>query len=82
MYKLIIFDIDGTMIDTETVVKKSYNYAMAGNSAGISPMKNWQRPLASQHFKQWKFWGRRMQRLPAASFRKPFQILQGRGRAF
>ncbi|HPZ04406.1 MAG: HAD family hydrolase [Acetivibrionales bacterium] len=30
MYKLIIFDIDGTMIDTETVVKKSYNYAMAG----------------------------------------------------
>ncbi len=28
MYELIIFDIDGTMIDTESVVMKSYSYAM------------------------------------------------------
>ncbi len=28
MYELIIFDIDGTMIDTEKVVMESYNYAM------------------------------------------------------
>jgi len=28
MYELIIFDIDGTMIDTAEVVKKSYSYGM------------------------------------------------------
>ncbi len=28
MYELIIFDIDGTMIDTEKAVKESYSYAM------------------------------------------------------
>jgi HAD superfamily hydrolase (TIGR01549 family) len=28
MYELVIFDIDGTMIDTEQVVRESYSYAM------------------------------------------------------
>ncbi len=28
MYELVIFDIDGTMIDTEKVVRESYSYAM------------------------------------------------------
>jgi len=28
MYELIIFDVDGTMIDTEDAVKKSYRYAV------------------------------------------------------